>query len=115
MSDQVIDNNQESAPQGADTTNQTEEFVNFSQFLADLPEEEQGDFDPNQIITIRSSAGGTFTVPTSEPMTIQALLERAELTTSPSIEYWVNGVVVGSDFVVAPGATVSAVGLIKGG
>ena len=73
-------------------------------------------FDPTQIITIRSTGeGGNFAIPVTEPISITDLLAQANLTVSQSIEYWVDGVAVGPEHTVAPGTTVTAVGMVKGG
>lgn len=74
-------------------------------------------FDPDQIITIRSTGvgGGDFAIPVAEPISITNLLAQANLTVSQSIEYWVDGVAVPPEHTVAPGTTVTAVGQVKGG
>jgi hypothetical protein len=54
-------------------------------------------------------------VPSSEPMAISAVLQAANLAVGQGIEFWVNGTRVESDFVVAPGATINAIGMVKGG
>ena len=73
-------------------------------------------FDPTQIITVRSTGeGGNFAIPVTEPISITDLLAQANLTVSQSIEYWVDGVAVPPEHVVAPGTTVTAVGMVKGG
>lgn len=79
--------------------------------------EENPLFDPEQIVTIRSTGtgGGDFAIPVAEPISITALLNQAKLTVSQSIEYWVDGVTVPPEHVVAPGTTVTAVGQVKGG
>ena len=86
----------------------------FENFLNNL-EDHEALFDPSQAITIRSSSGGTFEVPTTDPMTIAAALETAGLTVGQNVEYWVNNNRVQADQVVAPGAIVAAVGRVKGG
>ena len=74
-------------------------------------------FDPEQIITIRSTGagGGDFAIPVAQPISITDLLAQANLTVSQSIEYWVDGVAVPPQHVVAPGTTVTAGGQVKGG
>ncbi len=94
----------------------------FEQFMAaiNVDVQEGGEnalFDPDQIITIRSTGagGGDFAIPVTEPISITDLLEQANLTVSQSIEYWVDGVVVPPEHVIAPGTTLTAVGQVKGG
>lgn len=99
-------------PQGLDP------FEDFMR-LVNTEDGEEGEnplFDPTQIITIRSTTGGNdFAIPVAEPISITDLLAQANLTVSQSIEYWVDGVAVPPDHHVAPGTTVTAVGMVKGG
>jgi hypothetical protein len=97
-----------------------ENVTEFEEFLNNLGGGEEEDenplFDPNQIITLRSTTGGQdFAIPVDEPITIAELISSANLTVSQEIEYWVDSVQVGQDHVVAPGGTVTAVGMVKGG
>lgn len=85
----------------------------FADFFSE--EDQPSDFDPTQVISLRSSSGGSFDVPAEEPMAISAVLAAANLAVGQGIEYWVNGTRVESDFVVAPGATINAIGMVKGG
>jgi hypothetical protein len=72
-------------------------------------------FDPNTAVTIRTAGGGSTMVPISGPATIAEVLRRTELAIGANVEYWVDGVAVQPDFVLAPGATLTIVGLVKGG
>ncbi|MGW8178365.1 MAG: hypothetical protein ACWGQW_06315 [bacterium] len=97
---------------------QGDPFEEFMDFINRNVEGEVNQlFDPEQIITIRSTGagGGDFAIPVNEPLTITQLLTQANLTVSQSIEYWVDGVSVPADHVVAPGTTITAVGQVKGG
>lgn len=87
----------------------------FEDFLNGIEEDEGGLFDPSQVVFIRSTAGAAVEVPIEEPMAIRDVLQRGGLTVSTNIEYWVDGVAVQPDHMVAPGATVTAVGVVKGG
>ena len=88
----------------------------FDAFLNSLESEESENlFDPSQVVTIRSTGGGEHVVPITDPMPIRDVLHQAGLLASAQIEYWVDGNAVASDFVVAPGATVTAIGVVKGG
>lgn len=78
---------------------------------------------PSQTIRIQSSAGGTVDVPVSEDHTVNGipgytlseLLDMAGLTVSPSTQYWLGETQIQPDAVLAPGAVVTAIGLMKGG
>ena len=98
----------------AENPNQApEEYAVFTDFFNE--DDDPADFDPTQVISLRSSSGGSFDVPSSEPMAISAVLQAANLAVGQGIEFWVNGTRVESDFVVAPGATINAIGMVKGG
>jgi hypothetical protein len=99
-------------PEDGDPLEQFMEAINMG------PEGEPNPlFDPEQIITIRSTGagGGDFAIPVTQPISITDLLGQANLTVSQSIEYWVDGVTVPPEHVIAPGTTVTAVGQVKGG
>lgn len=76
-----------------------------------------------QTIRIQSSAGGVIDVPTSEDHMVDGVpgyrladvLDMANLTVSPSTQYWLGETQINPDTVVAPGAVVTAIGLMKGG
>lgn len=88
----------------------------FDTFLDSLDSEEaESLFDPSQVVTIRSTGGGVHEVPITDPTPIRDVLQQAGLVVSAQIEYWVDGNAVAPDFVVAPGATVTAIGIVKGG
>lgn len=98
-----------------------QDLGNFQEFLNSLGGNEETEdvnplFNPENIITLRSTSGGEdFAIPVDGPTSIRELIEGAGLAVSPSIEYWVDGAPVGSEHTVAPGATVTAVGQVKGG
>jgi hypothetical protein len=92
-----------------------DELDPFEEFLGGIEGDEGGLFDPTQVVFIRSTGGANVEVPIEEPMAIRDVLTRGGLTVSSNIEYWVDGVSVQPDHVVAPGATVTAVGIVKGG
>lgn len=81
-------------------------------------------FDPSMIIKIVSTAGGSVDVPVDpahttadgQPgYTIDEVLVIANFAVSPNTQYWVNNAQVERSFVVAPGAVITAVGMVKGG
>lgn len=98
-----------------------QDLGDFQEFLASLGGAEEGEdvnplFNPENVVTLRSTSGGEdFAIPVEGPLTIRELIESAGLAVSPSIEYWVDQSPVGPDYTVAPGATVTAVGQVKGG
>lgn len=91
--------------------------MNFDNLFDDFENDEEPIFDPSEVITIRSTAGGQFQIPVEpgETLSIQDALARAQLTVSTNIEYWVGDVTVAADFEVGPGSTVIAAGRVKGG
>jgi hypothetical protein len=110
----VNPNNKERAmTDETNTPNPFEDDEFLDDLLGEFPEEEQ--FSPEEVVTIVSTGGGTHYIPTEEAAPINELLARADLNVSPSIEYWVEGNVVTPDYVVGPGAQVTAVGVVKGG
>jgi len=86
----------------------------FGAFL-DGVTEEGGQFDPNTIVKFLSTAGGSQDIPVEGPTTISELLALGGIAVGANVQFWVNNAQVQPDFVVAPGATVTAVGLVKGG
>lgn len=98
-------------------TPQGDPFEEFMRHITGTDEDANPLFDPQQIVTIRSTGagGGDFAIPVTEPISITELLSRANLTVSQSIEYWVDGTQVPPTHTVAPGTTVTAVGQVKGG
>jgi hypothetical protein len=94
-----------------------EDLSAFEQFVDNLGvgEDVAQVVDETALITLRSTVSGNFSVATEEPLTIEQVLEKGELTVAPNIEYMVDGVSVPADHVVAPGATVTAIGMLKGG
>ena len=95
----------------------TEDLSAFEQFVdaMGIGEDVAEVVDETALITLRSTVSGNFTVATEEPLTIAEVLAKGELTVAPDVEYMVDGVSVPSDHVVAPGATVTAIGMLKGG
>ena len=87
------------------------------EFVADLQNQvaEYMNFDPSQIVTLRSSRGGTFPIPVTEPTSIRELIRRASLTVGTDIEYWVEQTQVPDTTEVVGGTIVTLVGNVKGG
>lgn len=86
----------------------------FEDFLNGL-EAAQQNFDPQQVITLSTTNGQSVAVPATEPMSIARVIEVAGLTVGATMQYYVSGDAVNSDFVVAPGGSITAVGTVKGG
>jgi hypothetical protein len=86
----------------------------FDEFLDGI-EDGGSIFDPTQIVSIRTTQGGSYDVPVEGELPIAEVLEKAGLAVSPNTQYWVNNAQVAADFLVAPGAVVTAVGMVKGG
>ena len=74
-------------------------------------------------VRIQSSAGGVIDVPVEEDhmegnfpgYLLADLLDMANLTVAPNTQYWLGETQVQLDTVIAPGATITAIGLMKGG
>lgn len=91
-----------------------EDYDPFDEFLGGL-EDEGNVFDPTQVVTVRTTSGGSTEVPMDGPATISDVFDKAGLAVGRNVEYWVNGQQVEASFEVAPGAVVTAVGMVKGG
>jgi len=101
----------------------------FDEFLDGITSE-GSTFDPSAVIKIISTGGGTQDIPVDPehtvnniPLdqggelgyTIDEVLALANLAISPNTQFWVNNAQVARSFVVAPGAVITAVGMVKGG
>ena len=94
----------------------------FDSFLNGI-DEEGSQFDPTQVIKIMSTAGGNVDVPVdmahevngAPGYTIDEVLTLANFAVGPTTQFWVNNAQVDRDYVVAAGAVVTAVGMVKGG
>ena len=98
----------------------SDDLGSFEEFLDNLGgvdgDGEDSLFSHDQIVTLRSTTSGNdFPIPVDEPMSIADLLSRASLAVGQGIEYWVDGVQVDENHVVAPGGTITAIGTVKGG
>jgi len=67
------------------------------------------------VITVRGSTGTTRYVPTTEPMTVQAVMEATDLFVAGRVEYFLDGASVQMDTVVPVDATLTVIGSVKGG
>ncbi len=85
----------------------------FDDFLNNM--EAQPEFDAAQSVTLRSTTGQSYTVPIEGPTPLSEVLRRSNLAFGANIELWVNGARVEPTYEVAPGAVVTAVGMVKGG
>ncbi len=85
--------------------------------LADLIEDvtEEAVLDASQCVTLRSTNGQSFQIPVEGPTLLADVLARSELGFGANVEFWVNGNRVPTTETVAPGAVVTAVGIVKGG
>ncbi len=71
--------------------------------------------NPENVIFIRSTQGGSQTIQATEPMTLEAIIAAAGLSSGAGVEYYVNGLPRTREFTVAPGGTVTIVTSVKGG
>ncbi len=86
----------------------------FAAFIDGI--EETAEADPAQCVTIRTSAGGNpLMVPVTEPTSVAEVMRRSGLFLGGAVEYWVNANRVDPSFMVSAGATITAVGQVKGG
>lgn len=94
---------------------QTEEagFASINDFLEQV--NNTPTFDPNTAVVIRTMGGNSTMVPIAVPTSITEVLKRTDLALGANVEYWVDGVAVQPDYLLAPGATLTIIGLAKGG
>ena len=93
-------------PQDASVEAELEELMDNDEFAAP---------DPTSTITIRTSGGETRYVPTSEPLTVNQVLNAANLTVGGVVEYWLNGARIQPTDLVPAGQALTIVGSVKGG
>lgn len=70
---------------------------------------------PEEVITLISSTGGRFYLPTNGAMTLDELVQKSGLTLGNNIQFFVEDTPIDSGSVIAPNTTVTALGNIKGG
>ena len=101
-----------------------EQEPGLAELLGITPTEPANQADlPTAVIRIQSSAGGVIDVPVEADhrvdglpgYTLAEVLEAANVTASPSTQYWLGETQINLDTVVAPGATITGIGLMKGG
>ncbi len=66
-------------------------------------------------ITVRSSNGGTRYVPTSEALTVAAVMQSSGLFVSGAVDYFLDGTRVVSESLIPVGSTLTIIGAVKGG
>lgn len=82
-----------------------------------IPEgsEESNIPDPSTVIKFVTSGGEEAYVPVAGPTTISEALLNSNLRITGAVQYWLNGAEANVNTTVAPGATVTIVGSVKGG
>jgi hypothetical protein len=70
--------------------------------------------DPTQVITLRTSGGDSRYIPADEPMALSQVKGLSGLTFG-SVAFYMNAAVIDDATVIPVGATVTAVGNVKGG
>jgi hypothetical protein len=95
---------------------QDEGIDELDELLDEIDAEDLG-VDPQRMITIRTTSGGATSIPVAEgeTLSIADALDRANLTATRDVEYYVGGEPREADFQVAGGASITAVGTVKGG
>jgi hypothetical protein len=87
--------------------------TNMEDFMPVAPE--QVGVDMNQVITIRTAAGGANYVAAPEALTLKEVMEKSGLTFGAGVQVFMNNAIISDDTVVPSGSTVVAVGSVKGG
>ncbi len=88
----------------------------MAEFLPEGMDEEEGlGIDPNQIVTLRTSDGSTHYIAVEGPMTLAELKRRSDLNFGGNVQVFLNNAVISDETVVPAGATIVAVGSVKGG
>ncbi len=88
----------------------------FEAFLDGIDGQDEAPVEnPENVIFIRSTQGGSQTIQATEPMTLEAIIAAAGLSSGAGVEYYVNGLPRTREFTVAPGGTVTIVTSVKGG
>lgn len=71
--------------------------------------------DPSQCVLITTTSAGRKWVPLTEPTAVGEVMRLAEFFASGPVTYWVNGVNVEPTELVAAGAEIMIVGVVKSG
>lgn len=88
----------------------------FDLSFLDDPDAEDHDVEaPAGTVTLLSSNGGEFYIPTDGTQTLGALVEASGLAVAGSVQYWMESQQVPMDQIVPVGAVITALGNVKGG
>jgi hypothetical protein len=89
--------------------------MDMSAFLPPDPIDNMEGVNADQVITIRTSSGQSHYVVSTEPLTLLQVKEKSGLTFAPGVQTFLNNAIVDDTTVIPLGATVVAVGSVKGG
>jgi hypothetical protein len=122
MTEEELNQNEEPVADLAETPNVLEEDDQIDAEEADEEADEEffpaDDFqlpDGASVITVSSSNGARVYVPAAEAMPLSEVLSASGLNVMMGAEFWLNGAAIKADTIVAPGSTVTIVGVVKGG
>jgi hypothetical protein len=71
--------------------------------------------DRSRLVRFLPTSGGPRDVAITEPMSLYAVLTTGSLTFAVGTQFEMDGVKIGMDTIVQPGATIVAIGQVKGG
>ena len=109
LPEDAADDAAETTPEDAsDAGTSVDDFVN-EETLVDLG------IDPSNVVTLRTSSGSSHYIAVSEPTKLVDLKLRSGLTYTTGTQFYLNGTPINDDAVVPMGATIMAVGSVKGG
>ena len=88
-------------------------MIDFEELVRELNAEAEERVGEDEIV-IQSTSGSTR-VSVSGLVSIRSLFQENNLAVSLGTEFFVDGAPVSPDYVVSPGTTIMAVGMVKGG
>ena len=89
--------------------------VSMDDFLPQGNTPDMSGVDMQQVITIRTSSGQSHYVPSPEALTLQQVKEKSGLTFAAGTQVFLNNAIITDETVIPAGATIVAVGTVKGG
>jgi len=91
-----------------------EEDSDMDDFVTEEPAPDLG-IDPSNVVTIRTSSGQSHYVAVTDALTLGRIKEKSGLTYGAGTQFFLNNTVINDGDTVPMGATLTAVGSVKGG